>query len=93
MKTLHLIQDGSKIFIDLAFLHTAYPTIRSDAIANIKSHEFEVPMKYIGKKITVKFDPLDFSTAWIYEDNKLACNIKLVNKIDNSKIKRKNSLY
>ena len=92
-KDSHLIKKLDNNFIDIAFLHTAYPTIRSDAIANIKSHEFEVPMKYIGKKIVVKYNPLDFSTAWIYEDNKLACNIKLVNKIDNSKIKRKNSLY
>ena len=50
-------------------------------------------MKYIGKKITVKFNPLNFDTAWIYEDNKLIENIHLVNKIDNSKIKRKNTLY
>ena len=92
-KDSHLIKKLDNNFIDIAFLHTAYPTIRSDAIANIKSHEFEVPMKYIGKKIVVKYNPLDFSSAWIYEDNKLACNIKLVNKIDNSKIKRKNSLY
>lgn len=80
-------------FIDIAFLHTAYPTIRSDAIAYIKSHEFEVDMKYIGKKITVKYNPFDFSTAWIYDDGKLIEDIHLVNKVDNSKIKRKNTLY
>ena len=80
-------------FIDIAFLHTAYPTIRSDAIAYIKSHEFEVDMKYIGKKITVKYNPFDFSTAWIYDDGKLIEDIHLVNKVDNSKVKRKNTLY
>ena len=92
-------KDSNKIkkldnnFIDIAFLHTAYPTIRSDAIAYIKSHEFEVDMKYIGKKITVKYNPFDYSTAWIYENGKLIQDIHLVNKIDNSKIKRKNTLY
>lgn len=80
-------------FIDIAFLHTAYPTIRSDAIAYIKSHEFEVDMKYIGKKITVKYNPFDFSTAWIYDSGKLIEDIHLVNKVDNSKVKRKNTLY
>ena len=80
-------------FIDIAFLHTAYPTIRSDAIAYIKSHEFEVDMKYIGKKITVKYNPFDFSTAWIYDNGKLIEDIHLVNKVDNSKVKRKNTLY
>ena len=92
-KDSHLIKKLDNNFIDIAFLHTAYPTIRSDAIANIKTHEFEVPMKYIGKKITVKFNPLNYDTAWIYENNKLIENIHLVNKIDNSKIKRKNTLY
>ena len=92
-KDAHLIKKLDNNFIDIAFLHTAYPTIRSDAIANIKTHEFEVPMKYIGKKITVKFNPLNYDTAWIYENNKLIENIHLVNKIDNSKIKRKNTLY
>ena len=92
-KDSHLIKKLDNNFIDIAFLHTAYPTIRSDAIANIKNHEFEVPMRYIGKKITVKFNPFNFDTAWIYEDNKLIEDIHLVNKIDNSKIKRKNTLY
>ena len=92
-KDAHLIKKLDNNFIDIAFLHTAYPTIRSDAIANIKTHEFEVPMKYIGKKITVKFNPLNYDTAWIYENNKLIENIHLVNKIDNSKIKRKKTLY
>ncbi len=88
-----LIQKKDNDFIDLAFLHTAYPKIRSDAIAYIKSHEFEVNMKYIGKKITVKYNPLDFNEAWIYENEKLIESIHLVNKIDNSKIKRKSTLY
>lgn len=79
--------------IDSFFLHTAYPRIRSDAIAYIKNHEFEVNMKYIGKKITVKYNPEDFSRAWIYDNNKYIEEIKLVNKIDNSKIKRKTAVY
>ena len=79
--------------IDVAFLHTAYPKIRSDAIAYIKNHEFEVNMKYIGKKIVVKYDPLDFSEAWIYDDGKLREKISVVNKVDNSKVKRKSTSY
>ena len=92
-KDAELVKKFDNNFIDIAFLHTVYPKIRSDAIANIKSHEFEVNMKYIGKKIIVKFNPFDFSKAWIYENGKLIETIKPVNKIDNSKIKRKNVLY
>lgn len=92
-KDANLIKKLDNNFIDIAFLHTAYPRVRSDAIAYIKSHEFEVDMKYIGKKITVKYNPLDYSEAWIYDNNKLTEKIKIVNKIDNSKVKRKNTLY
>lgn len=79
--------------IDTYFLHTAYPRIRYDAIAYIKGHEFEVDMKYIGKKITVKYNPEDMSKAWIYDEFKCVEEISLVNKIDNSKIKRKTTIY
>ena len=74
-------------------MHTAYPKIRSDAIAYIKNHEYEVNMKYIGRKVTVKYDPLNYDYAYISEDNKLIEKINLVNKVDNSKIKRKSTLY
>lgn len=92
-KDSSLIKKLDNNFIDIAFLHTAYPRVRSDAIANIKSHEFEVDMKYIGKRITIKYNPFDYSKAWIYDNGKLLEEIKLVNKIDNSKIKRKSALY
>lgn len=79
--------------IDVAFLHTAYPKIRSDAIAYIKGKEYEVDMKYIGKKITVKYNPLNLEEAWIYDNASLIEKINFVNKVDNSKIKRKNTMY
>ena len=50
-------------------------------------------MKYIGKKIIVKYNPEDMTKAWIYEENKSIEEIKLVNKIDNSKVKRKTTIY
>ena len=89
----NLIRKLDNDFIDIAFLHTAYPTIRSDAIAYIKGREFEVNMKYIGKKIAVKYDPINLEDAWIYDNNKLVEKISIVNKIDNSKIKRKSTMY
>lgn len=79
--------------IDEYFLHTAYPTIRTDSIAHIKKLEYEVPTKYIGRKITVKYDFSDRSKAWIYQDGNKIETIKLVDKIANSKIRRKERLY
>lgn len=79
--------------IDESFLHTAYPTIRSDSIAHIKKIEYEVPTKYIGKKITIKYDFEDRTKAWIYENGKKVEAIHIVDKIANSKIKRKETMY
>ena len=79
--------------IDEYFLHTAYPTIRSDSVAHIKNLEYEVPTKYIGKKITVKYDFSDRTKAWIYDNGKKIETIKIVDKIANSKIKRKETMY
>ena len=79
--------------IDENFLHTVYPTIRADSIAHIKKIEYEVPTKYIGKKVTVKYDFQDRSKAWIYDNGKKIEAIHIVDKIANSKIKRKETLY
>ncbi len=79
--------------IDEYFLHTAYPTIRADSIAHVKKIEYEVPTKYIGKKITIKYDFKDRSKAWIYDDGKKIEAIYIVDKIANSKMKRKETLY
>ncbi len=75
--------------LDEYFLHTAYPRIRSDSIAYINKIEYEVPTKYIGQKIVVKYDYSDKTKAWIYENNQKMESIKIVNKVENSKIKRK----
>lgn len=83
--------DSNKL--DEYFLHTAYPRIRSDSIAYINKTEYEVPTKYIGQKIVVKYDYSDKSKAWIYEDNQKKENIKIVNKVENSKVKRKEIMY
>lgn len=79
--------------IDDYFLHTAYPTVRSDAIAHVKGLEYEVPTKYIGKKITIKYDFDDRNKAWIYDENKRIESITIVDKVANSKIKRKETMY
>lgn len=79
--------------IDEYFLHTAYPTIRADSIAHIKKTEYEVPTKYIGKKITVKYNFQDRTKAWIYDNGKKVEAIHIVDKIANSRIKRKETMY
>ncbi len=93
IEDLGLINKMDNELIDSYFLHTFYPTIRSDSIARINGVEYEVDTKYIKQKIVVKLNPKDALVAWIYEDDEPVCEIKPVNKIDNSSIKRKKTIY
>ena len=93
LKDFNLIKKLDNDKIEEYFLHTVNPTIRSDALANINTKQFEVGSEYIGKKICIKYNPHDMSKAYIYEDNVRKESIKLVNKIENSKIKRKQNIY
>ena len=94
-KDVNLIKKLDNNFIDMAFLHEATCKIRSDAIANIKGNQYEVPMKYINQRVKIKYDPIKYEFAWIYDDvnKKLISQIKMVDKIANSKIRRKSTLY
>ena len=82
-----------KDIIEESFLHTTYATIRSDSIARVKCNEYEVPNHYAKSKIMVKYLPTDLSQIFIYENNVKVHTAKLVNKIDNSKIRRKDNIY
>ena len=54
---------------------------------------FETPLKYIGERINVRYDPTSPDKAYIFsDDDKLIETIKPVNKIENSKIKRKSNI-
>jgi len=53
---------------------------------------FEVPQKYIGQKINIRYSPVNLDIAYIFDNNNILTNtIYPLKKIDNSKVKR-NSL-
>ena len=94
-KDVELINKEENGLIDMSFLHEISVKIRSDAIANINGKEYEVPMKYIKQNIKIKYDPINFEKAWIYDDvnKELIEQISMVDKVANSKIKRKSTMY
>ncbi|MEN8905237.1 MAG: DDE-type integrase/transposase/recombinase, partial [Clostridiales bacterium] len=80
--------------IDEYFLHRVTRKVKKDATINIKTNLFEVPQKYIGQGINIRFDPSDLSQVYIYgKDNQLKDIACQLNKIENSKIKRKSIDY
>ncbi|MDI3478816.1 MAG: hypothetical protein PWQ59_2341, partial [Thermoanaerobacterium sp.] len=54
---------------------------------------FEVPFKYVGDSIYVRYDPTFMDKAYIFsEDGTLLDTIYPVRKIDNSKIRREHNV-
>ena len=53
---------------------------------------FEVPLKYVGESISIRYDPTNMDKAFIFSnDNLLLDTIYPIKKIDNSKIRRANN--
>ncbi|WP_373000342.1 DDE-type integrase/transposase/recombinase [Lutispora sp.] len=73
------------------FLHRENRRVLNDATIPVNKITFEVPQKYIGQKVQVRYLPFDLSKAYLF-DNDNIIEIYPLKKIDNSKIKRKNTI-
>ncbi|MDD4809526.1 DDE-type integrase/transposase/recombinase [Methanobrevibacter sp. UBA417] len=77
--------------LDKHFLHRETRRVLNDATIPVNKITFEVPQKYIGQKIQVRYLPFDLSKAYLFDNDK-AIEIYPLKKIDNSKVKRKNTI-
>lgn len=71
---------------DNCFYHTLYRRVKNDATITVDNRLYEVPAKYIGKKIEIRFpldDPLDIR---IFENNSQAAVPKKLDKHFNSEM-------
>ena len=76
--------------IEQSFLHRAQRKVAADSTIRLYNHIFEVPYRLIGQRINIRFLPTDLSVAYIFsEQGQCQEQIQLVNKIDNSRIKRR----
>ena len=81
-----------KDFIDESFLHRVVRKVRLDRTIKINNTYYEVPFKYVGKSIELRYNPFNTSQIFVFEDNKKLESVKIVDKVVNSKSKRKNSI-
>ena len=80
--------------VDKMFLHVEEKPVAQDATIRLGKKDFEVPQKYIKQRIIVKYSPEDLSFVYIYNDKtKELEKAYPVDKIANSKIKRKTISY
>ena len=75
--------------LDNHFLHRVSRKVNNDATIQLHSKQFEVPSKYMGQKINIRYSPIDLDKAFIFnKDNKIVETVYPLNRVDNSKIKR-----
>lgn len=79
-------------FIDEAFLHRTNRKVRNDRTIKIDNNYYEVHFKYVGQTIEIRYNPNDLSEMYVFENNKKLEKCSLVDKVSNSKIKRKTSI-
>lgn len=79
-------------FIDESFLHRITRKVRNDRTIKLDNNYYEVPFKYVGKTIEIRYNPNDLSEMNVFLDNQKQEKCTLVNKISNSKVKRKNTI-
>ena len=78
--------------IEESFMHRTFNKVRKDRTVSFKKEYYEVPFKYVGQTVQLRYDPNDLDVLYLYENNKKICNVEKVNKIANSKSKRKNGI-
>lgn len=80
---------ASKQVLDYIFLYRVERRVKNDATIPILNYIFEVPAKYIGERIKVRYDPSSLDKAYIFDNNgSCISTIYPVNKVNNSKVIR-----
>lgn len=79
-------------FIDESFLYRVNRKVRHDQTIKINNKYYDVPFKYVGLNIEIRYNPNDLCEVYIFENNKNIHSCKIVDKISNSKVKRKNTI-
>lgn len=79
-------------FIEQSFLHTKYCKVYNNSTIKLNNEVYEVPYKYVGQKVEVRYYIKDLSKVYIYENNKMQHTCFKPNIKDNSKTLRKDNI-
>ena len=86
------LKQKSEEEIEEAFMHSRLSKVYNDSTIQINKEKYEVPYKYVGQKIEVRYYVNNPKEIIIYKDGKRCEVCKLVDKKANSKIYRKNNI-
>jgi len=79
----------SKQELNHIFLYRVTRKIKNDATVSISNVLFEVPAKYIGDRVQIRYDPSCLDKAYIFNDSDTCLDVVYpLNRIANSTIPR-----
>lgn len=78
--------------VEEAFMHSRTSKVYTDSTIHLNNDKYEVPYKYVGQKIEVRYYVSNPKEIIIYKDGKRCETCKLVDVKTNSKIYRKNNI-
>mgnify|MGYP002408655801 CR=1 FL=1 len=82
-----------KELLDQIFLHEVMRKVNRDATITLLKKVYEVPQKFIGRQVTVQYDPEDLSRVYVKNLTfPEPVMVYPVQAVDNSKIPRKQNL-
>lgn len=78
--------------IEEAFMHSKKCKVYNDSTIRINNEKYEVPYKYVGQKIEIRYYVENPKEITIYKDGKKYEKCKIVDVKANSRIERKNNI-
>ena len=78
--------------IEKSFLLEIERKVSIDCVIPIDNIEFEVPQKYSGKRIKIRYSD-DYKTCYVVNSDNILEKVELLDKVANSKMKRKQPIF
>jgi len=74
--------------LDLIFWHRLTRKVRSDGTVSIQGRLFQVPLRYVGMRVELRFDNYPPKEAFVFEGDVQICPAELVNIHENAHVRR-----
>lgn len=89
-KTIHKRIKSEKL--EEAFMHTIERKVTKDRLISVDNKLYEVPYKYVGQTIELRYYVDNINEMWIYENKERKEKCIELNKKDNSEVKRQSNI-
>lgn len=78
--------------LEETFMITEKRKVTKDRLISFNNELYEVPFKYVGEMIEIRYYVDNIEEMWVYKDNKRCEKCVKLNKKDNAKVVRKNNI-